>query len=99
MPALSSFTGRYRDPWFGDITITREDGQLLFAADKSPKFKGPMRHSDANRFIVNWTDRTLEADAWVVFETSISGQVTGISMMNLDGGGFDFEDLKLEKVE
>ena len=99
VPALSSFTGRYRDPWFGDITITREDGQLLFAADKSPKFKGPMRHSDANRFIVNWTDRTLEADAWVVFETSISGQVTGISMMNLDGGGFDFEDLKLEKVE
>ena len=68
VPELSQFAGRYRDPWFGDITIELEDGQLIFAADKSPKLKGALRHHDGNRFVVNWMDRTLEADAWVLFE-------------------------------
>jgi hypothetical protein len=99
VPELSLFAGLYRDPWFGDIRISIEDDQLVFAAVKSPKFKGPMRHKQGNRFIVNWTDRTLEADAWVTFETGRDGQVSGISMTKLDNGDYDFEDLELIKVE
>jgi len=98
-PELSSFTGLYRDPWFGDVSIRLEEGQLVFAAEKSPKFKGVMRHHDGNRFIVRWTDRTLEADAFVLFETDNNDQVTGISMTKLDAGDYDFEDLKLTRVE
>ena len=96
---LSSYTGRYRDPWFGDVNIGQEDGQLVFSADKSPKFKGSMRRHDGNRFIVSWTDRTLEADAYVLFEMDKNDQVTAISMMKLQDGDYDFEDLKLKKVE
>ena len=96
---LSSYTGRYRDPWFGDVIIGQEDGQLVFSADKSPKFKGTMRQHDGNRFIIHWTDRTLEADAYVLFETDRNDQVIAISMTKLQDGDFDFEDLKLKKVE
>jgi len=96
---LSSYTGRYRDPWFGDVIIGQEDGQLVFSADKSPKFKGRMRRHDGNRFIVHWTDRTLEADAYVLFEMDKNDQVTAISMMKLQNGDYDFEDLKLKKVK
>jgi CubicO group peptidase (beta-lactamase class C family) len=96
---LSSYTGRYRDPWFGDVIIAQEDGQLVFSADRSPKFKGSMRQHDGSRFIVNWTDRTLEADAYVEFETDRNDQVIAISMTKLQDGDFDFEDLKLKKVE
>ena len=96
---LSLFSGRYRDPWFGDIIIGLEDGRLHFSADKSPKFKGVMSHHDGNRFVVTWADRTLQADAYVLFETNRNGQVTGISMTKLDDGDFDFEDLKLERMD
>ena len=96
---LSSYTGRYRDPWFGDVIIGRENGQLVFTADKSSKFHGGMRQHDGNRFIVRWTDRTLEADAYVLFETDKNDQVTAISMTKLQDGDYDFEDLKLKKVE
>ncbi len=58
-----------------------------------------MRHHDGNRFVVRWTDRTLEADAWVQFETDKNGQVIAISMTKLDDGDYDFEDLKLKRVE
>ena len=99
VPELSQFAGRYRDPWFGDITIELEDGQLIFAADKSPKLKGALRHHDGNRFVVHWMDRTLEADAWVLFEVGENGQTTNISMTKMDAGDFDFEDLKLTRVK
>ena len=99
VPGLSVFTGLYRDPWFGDINIGLENDHLVFSAVKSPKFKGVMRHHDGNRFVVRWTDRTLEADAYVLFETDRSGQVNGIAMTKMDDGDFDFEDLNLKKVD
>jgi len=96
---LSSYAGRYRDSWFGDVVISLENGQLVFSADKSPKFTGSMRRHDGNRFSVRWTDRSLEADAYVLFEMDRNDQVTAISMMKLQDGDYDFEDLKLKKVE
>jgi CubicO group peptidase (beta-lactamase class C family) len=96
---LSSFAGRYRDPWFGDVVISLSDGQLVFSADKSPKFTGSMHRHDGTRFSVRWTDRSLEADAYVLFETDRNDQVTAISMMKLQDGDYDFEDLQLKKVE
>ena len=98
-PELPQFTGHYRDPWFGDISIELEDGQLVFSSEKSPKFKGILRHHDGNRFVVRWIDRTLEADAYVLFEQVGSGPVTGVSMTKMDDGDFDFEDLVLTRVE
>ena len=98
-PAESLLTGLYRDPWFGDVTVSAEDGQLLFAAVKSPKLKGVLHHHAGNRYVVRWIDRTLEADAYVQFETDRDGRVTAISMLKLDDGDFDFEDLKLARVE
>lgn len=96
---FSKFTGRYRDPWFGDINIRQEGGQLVFSAVKSPKLLGQMSHLEGNRFVVRWIDRTLEADAYVLFETDRKNRITGISMTRLDDGDYDFEDLKLIKVE
>lgn len=98
-PALLQFTGRYRDPWFGDVSIGLKDGQLVFSAVKSPKLLGEMRHLEGNRFMVRWADRSLEADAYVRFETDRNDKVTGISMTGMYDGGYDFEDLKLMRVE
>ncbi len=98
-PDLTQYTGRYRDPWFGDVTIRLEDGQLVFAADKSPKLTGGMTHNDGSRFVVRWTDRSLEADAYVLFERGENDRIIGISMTKLDHGDFDFEDLDLSRVE
>jgi CubicO group peptidase (beta-lactamase class C family) len=99
VPALSQFAGRYRDPWFGDIIIRLKDGQLYFSAEKSPKLAGEMSHHDGSRFVVRWTDRTLEADAYVLFERGQNDRVVGISMTKLDPGDFDFAGLNLSRVE
>ncbi len=99
VPELSLLTGRYRDPWFGDVVIEMKGGQLIFSADKSPKLKGPLLHHEGNRFVIRWTDRSLEADAWIEFELDEDGPASAISMSKLDGGDYDFEDLILTRVE
>jgi len=99
VPELSLLTGRYRDPWFGDVVITMEDDQLVFSADRSPKLKGPLRHHEGNRFSIRWTDRSLEADAWIEFELAEDGPAFAMSMSKLDNGDYDFEDLDFTRVE
>jgi len=99
VPELTQFAGVYRDPWFGDVTISLQDDQLVFAAIKSPKLAGVLSHHDGSRFIVRWTDRTLEADAYILFERDEKDQVVAMSMVKLDPGDFDFEDLDLTRVE
>ncbi len=99
IPELSLFTGRYRDPWFGDVTIRLEDDQLVFSSDKSPKLKGGLKHHGGNQFVIRWIDRSLEADAYILFELAESGQAVAMSMSKLDDGEFNFEDLDFTRVE
>jgi CubicO group peptidase (beta-lactamase class C family) len=99
IPELSQFVGRYRDPWFGDVLISLEDGQLVFSSDKSPKLKGPLVYDEGDRFTIRWIDRTLEADAYILFEPGEKGGVTKMSMSKLFDGDYDFEDLDFTKVE
>ena len=96
---LALLAGRYRDPWFGDVIIALEDGQLVFSADRSPKLKGPLSHYEGNRFFIRWPDRSLEADAWIEFEMAENGPAFAISMSKMDGGDYDFEDLDFTRVE
>ncbi len=99
VPDYSLFTGRYRDPWFGDVTIHLKEDKLIFTSDRSPKLLGDMFHHDGNRFVVRWVDRTLEADAYVLFERDGDGRTIAMSMSKLDDGDFDFEDLNFSWVE
>jgi len=98
-PDLAALAGRYRDPWFGDVIIRLVDGELVFDAEKSPKLSGPLSDRHGNRFVIRWTDRTLEADAYIQFETDKDNRVTSITMFKLDDGDFDFEDLNLTRVD
>jgi len=99
-PGLTQLVGRYRDPWFGDVVIRMEDGQLVYASEKSPKFIGSMQHHDGDRFVVRWSDRSMNGDAWVLFERGEDGSVVSMSMLALyDGGDWDYKDLHFTRVE
>ena len=95
-PDLFAFTGTYDDPWFGSINITLEKDQLIFNAIKSPRLRGTMTHYKANSFIVKWEDRSMDADAFVLFETDREGLPVSIKMeaiSPLTDFSFDFQDL------
>jgi len=98
----ASYTGTYTDKWFGDITIKAVNGKLRFNAVRSPRLRGDMLFYTGNTYIVKWDDRTLDADAFVVFALDKDGKPSSITMQAispLTDFSFDFHDLYLTRKE
>jgi len=99
---LDQFTGTYRDIWFGDITVSMKDGKLFFASKRSPRISGEMFYYKGNTFLAKWSDRSLDADAFIMFSLDYEGNPSGIKMnpiSPLTDFSYDFQDLDFKRVK
>lgn len=97
---LTSYTGTYRDPWYGDVKISLVNGALFIDMSRSEILDGPLKTYNEDRFVAAWPDRSLKADAFVDFDVS-AGRVKGMKMeavSEITDFSFDFHDLNLTKV-
>jgi CubicO group peptidase (beta-lactamase class C family) len=94
---LKEWTGRYRDPWFGEISLCERDGHVKFAAAKSPQMIGDvMRVGD--RWLVDW-DELVDEEPWLTFARY--GNSATLTMAKVDPEGdfsSDYEDLRFTRV-
>jgi hypothetical protein len=99
---LDAYAGTYRHPWYGDILITLgNDGQLRFESARSAPLSGPLEHFQFDTFIARWSQRNLDADAYVSFSLGPQGEVERIRMKAVSPAtdfSFDFHDLDLQRV-
>jgi len=99
-PDPSLYTGVYSDIWFGEVAISTVGDKLWFTAKRSPRLTGEMLPFKGNTFIVKWNDRSMDADAYVMFSLDNSGKATGIKMKPispLTDFSFDFQDLDFKR--
>jgi CubicO group peptidase (beta-lactamase class C family) len=99
-PDAKNFYGTYTDLWFGEVTISEQNGKMHFQSKKSPKLKGDMTFYKGNTFIVKWYDRSLDADAFVNFSLTNNGTPNGFKMTAispLTDFSFDFQDLDFKR--
>jgi CubicO group peptidase (beta-lactamase class C family) len=97
---LSIYAGTYRDAWLGEVVISERNGKLWFQSKRSPKLGGEMLAYKGNSFIVKWTTRSMNADAYVIFALDERGIASGIRMKPvspLTDFSYDFQDLDLHK--
>jgi hypothetical protein len=95
---LKSYAKTYADNWYGDIAISYTNNQLHMQFGNTPELKGTIEHYQHNTFIVRWTDRSLEADAFVDFNLNEEGGIEYATMKAVSYAtdfSFDFHDLKL----
>lgn len=98
---VNPFLGSYIDNWFGEIVISLKDKKLWFDSKRSPKLTGEMFYYKGNTFIVKWNDRSMDADAFVMFQLDAEGNASGIKMKAvspLTDFSYDFHDLDFRKV-
>jgi CubicO group peptidase (beta-lactamase class C family) len=96
--SLASYAGTYRDPWYGDIIVSNENGKLRMRFSKTKQLIGTMEPWQHDTFIVRWDDRGLNADAFVDFALDVDGRVREVRMQPispLTDFSFDFQDLRL----
>ncbi|HLX65961.1 MAG TPA: DUF3471 domain-containing protein, partial [Puia sp.] len=96
----SIYAGVYRDAWLGEVTISMKNNRLWFDSKRSPRLTGEMLPYKGNSFIVKWNDRSMDADAYVIFSLDERGIATGITMKPvspLTDFSYDFQDLDFHR--
>jgi CubicO group peptidase (beta-lactamase class C family) len=95
---MAAWTGTYRDPWFGGITLCPQGDKVRFAAKKSSSLTGTVMRL-GKRYLVHWDNGEL--DAWLDFAPAAGGAPTGLRMAKLDPDGdfsSDYEDLDFRRT-
>ena len=97
---FTKYEGTYTDQWFGDIVVSEKNGKPWFDSKNSPRLSGEMFFYKGNTFIVKWNDRSMDADAYVMFTLDYEGNPNGITMKPispLTDFSFDFQDLNFKR--
>lgn len=98
---LAKYAGIYRDPWYGDVTITPGGKGLQIQFAKTAQLLGDLQHWQHDVFLVKWRDRSLNADAFLSFALTPDGEIREVRMepvSPLTDFSFDFQDLRLTPV-
>lgn len=101
-PDLQFLTGTYTDQWFGEVTISVKNGKLWFDSKRSLKLSGEMIAYKGNTFITKWNDRSMDADAYIMFSVDMDGKPSGFKMKAispLTDFSFDFQDLDFKRMK
>ena len=72
--ALEKYAGRYRDAWYGTVTIERDGDGMNIRFDHTPSMTGKLEHVRYDTFRTRWSDRNIE-DAYVTFALNPDGSI------------------------
>src|SRR5262245_51694946 len=98
---LAKYAGRYSDAWYGEVTISPENGKLVLRFGRTPGLVGDLEHWQYDTFVARWRDRSLNADAFVTFALKPDGGIDQMKMLPvspLTDFSFDFQDLLFTPV-
>ena len=96
--ALSAWTGRYRDPWFGDATVCAQGDRVRFASARSPMLTGTVMQVDA-RWLVDWDDDSVDAEPWLHFSADAGSTTLALSHVDPEADfSYDYQDLAFTRV-
>lgn len=99
--ADTALLGYYKDNWFGGINITKKNGGLWIACEKSVRLFGELLPFKGTTYIAKWSDRSYDADAYVTFTLGTDGKATGFKMEAISPAtdfSFDFHDLDVKRI-
>lgn len=99
---LEKYAGTYKDAWYGDITVTLNQGKLFMQMVPTPSLGGILEHYQYNTFIARWSDPEMRADSYVTFSLYPDGTIEHAKMKAVSPAtdfSFDFHDLLLKPVK
>lgn len=102
IPAKENIIGGYQDAWLGNILITEKDNALWMELENQPNLKGELIPYNASTYIAKWTNRSYDADAFLMFTYDENGKSTGFSMKpisDITDFSFDFVDLDVKRMK
>ncbi|KAF1727401.1 serine hydrolase [Pseudoxanthomonas japonensis] len=99
--ALAAWTGHYRDPWFGDVSLCPQGDRVRFVAARSPMLAGTMMRVD-ERWLVDWDDDSVDAEPWLHFAAAKASGDAGLTLSHVDPDAdfsYDYADLDFHRTQ
>ncbi|MBL8269423.1 serine hydrolase [Steroidobacter sp.] len=93
--AIAKYAGRYRDAWYGPVSIESAGEALRIRFENTPTMIGTLEHVRYDTFRARWEDRGIE-DAYVTFALTPEGSIERLTMKAvspLADFSFDYQDL------
>ena len=81
--------------------ISVKNGKPWFDSKRSPTLTGELLAYKGNTFVVKWKDRSMDADAYVMFDLDSAGKASGMKMKAISPStdfSFDFHDLDFTRA-
>lgn len=97
---LAALAGTYRDAWYGDVTLTLEDGRLVLRWSRSPGLTADLEHWQYDTFRARMRVK-YAADAFVTFQLGHDGTIDRVLMVPVlpsTDFSFNYQDLVLRPV-
>jgi CubicO group peptidase (beta-lactamase class C family) len=85
-------SGRWRDPWLGEVTLCRRGGRIELRVLKSPRLVGRVVATPDGGTALLWDDASVRSDARLTLEPG------GLRLSALGESDFDFTALRLRRV-
>src|SRR3954463_1316009 len=98
---LAKYAGKYRDAWYGDMTIASSGTGLTITFDRTPLLTGTLEPWQHDTFVARWKDRELRADAFVTFSLDPDGTIDTVRMQAVSPEtdfSYDFQDLLFRRA-
>lgn len=97
---LAAYAGRYQDAWYGDVTVTVEDGHLVLHWSHSPALTADLEHWQYDTFRARMRVPNV-ADAFVSFTLKFDGTVDRMTLQPFlpsTDFSFNYQDLLFRPV-
>ncbi|WP_127125927.1 serine hydrolase [Pseudoflavitalea rhizosphaerae] len=93
---VKNYAGKYKDPYYGEVTISENGGSLKMVFDQLPQLVADLQYFQYNTFIARFRNTDLKGDAYINFSVSEKGAVTSITMKSIrPDSNLYLEDVKL----
>jgi CubicO group peptidase (beta-lactamase class C family) len=89
--SLSTYTGTYSNPVYGNITVSLVDKKLSFTLGAQQQFVLEATNKTAHTFQGNWVEVTPQDPSFLfVFDIDRWGNCVGVKMPDLEDGGLGY---------
>ncbi|QEC45115.1 serine hydrolase [Pseudobacter ginsenosidimutans] len=93
---VKQYAGKYKDPYYGDVTISENTGKLTMVFEQLPQLVADLQYFQYNSFIARFRNADLKGDAYINFSISEKGNITGVTMKSIHpNSSLYLEDVKL----
>jgi hypothetical protein len=93
--ALAGYAGRYRDSWYGDVTIAEEAGRLVLTMTRTPGMVADLEHWQHDTFVARWREVYMSDEAPADAYVKLRPRARRLGRARDDGAGVTGDRLQL----